>query len=62
MVVVSGVLDLADRTVRLNQGVASMDGATVTGLVLRLVVTSVGVRHGVRVVIFGVGLELHNKS
>lgn len=55
--VVSGVLDLADGTVRLNQGVASMDGATVAGFVLRLVVASVRVSHGVRVVVFGVGLE-----
>lgn len=60
MVVVSGVLDLANGTVRLNQGVASMNGATVAGFVLGLVVTSVRVSHGVRVVVFGVGLESHN--
>lgn len=57
MVVISGVLNLADGTVRLNQGVAAVDGATVTGLVLGLVVTSVGVSHRVCVVIFGVRLE-----
>lgn len=60
MVVVSGVLNLAYGTVGLNQGVASMNGATVAGLVLGLVVTSVRVSHGVRVVVFGVGLESHN--
>lgn len=60
IVVVSGVLDLAHGTVRLNQGVASMDGAAVAGLMLRLVVAGVRVCHGIRVVVFGVGLELHN--
>lgn len=57
VVVISGVLDLADGAVRLNQRVASMDGPAVAGFVLRLVVASVRVSHGVRVVIFGMGLE-----
>lgn len=56
--VVSGVFNLAYGTIRLDQGVVSMYDITIAGLMLRLVVTSVGVRHGVREVIFGVDLAI----
>lgn len=57
MVVVSGVLYFAHGTVRLDQGVAAVHGATVAALVLGLVVSGVGVGHGVSVVILRVGLK-----
>lgn len=59
--IVSGVFDLADGTIGLHQRVESMDSVTVAGLVLRLVVSGVGVRYGVREVIFGVSLQLYQR-
>lgn len=56
MVVISGVFYLAHGTVGFNKGVASVHGATVAAFVLGLVVTSVGVSHGVREIVFGVRL------
>lgn len=55
--VISGVFDLADGAVRLDQGIESMDSIAIAGFVLRLVVTGVRVSHGVSEVVFGVGLE-----
>lgn len=57
---ISGVLNLADGAVRLSQGVVSVHGVTVAALVLGLVVTGVGVSHGVSVVVFGVSLNDKN--
>lgn len=56
MMVISGVLYFADGTIRLNEGVAAVNSTTVTALVLGLVVTGVGVSHGVSVVVFRVRL------
>lgn len=56
MVVVSSVSDLPEGAIRLQQGIFSFHDITVTVLVLGLVVTSMGVLHGVRVLIFGVSL------
>lgn len=55
--VVSGVVYFAHGTIRLDQGVASVYYATVAALVLGLVVAGVGVRHGVREVVFRVRLK-----
>lgn len=55
---ISGVLDLADRAIRLDQGVISMDRVAIAGFVLRLVVTGVRVSHGVRKVVLGVSLKI----
>ena len=55
--VISGVRDLPEGTVRLQQRVFSLHYITITDLVLGLVVTSVRVGYGVRVVVFGVGLR-----
>lgn len=57
VMIVSRVFDLAERAIRLQQRVLSLHDVTVARLVLGLVVTSVGVRYGVRVVVFRVSLE-----
>lgn len=54
---ISGVFDLADGAIRLDQGVVSMDSVAIAGLMLRLVVTGVRVSNGVREVVFGVSLD-----
>lgn len=57
MVVVSGVVYFAHWTIRFDERVAAMDGTTVAALVLGLVVTGMGVSHGVGIIVFGMGLE-----
>lgn len=57
VVVVSGVGDLAERTVRLQQGVFALHDIAITDLVLGLVVASVRVFHRVGVLVFGVSLQ-----
>lgn len=54
---ISGVLDLTDGAIRLDQRVISMDSVAVAGFVLRFVVTGMRVSHGIREVVFGVSLE-----
>lgn len=60
--VISGVSDLPEGTVGLQQGVLSLHYITITDLVLGLVVTSVWVGYGVRVVVFRVGLGKRNRK
>ena len=55
--VISGVGDLAEGTIGLEQRVFTLDDVTVADFMLFLVVTSVGVGYGVRVIIFGMGLK-----
>lgn len=55
--VVSGVFNFANGTVGFNQRVAAVNCTSVAALVLGLVVTSVGVSHRVRVVVFWVRLK-----
>lgn len=52
----SGVLNLADGTIRLSEGVVSVHGVTVAALVLRLVVAGMGVSHGISEVVFRVSV------
>jgi hypothetical protein len=55
---VSGVLNLADGAIGLDQGVVAVHDVSVAALVLGLVVAGVGVGHGVREVVFGVRVRL----
>ena len=55
--VISGVGNLAEGTIGLEQRVFTLDDVTVADFMLFLVVTSVGVGYGVRVIIFGMGLK-----
>lgn len=57
VVVIGGVSDLAEGTIGLEQRVFSLHDITIADFVLGLVVTSVGVRDWVGVVVFRVGLE-----
>lgn len=61
MMVISGVVYFTYGTIRLDEGVATMYGTTIAALVLALVVTGVGVSHGVSIVVFGVSLDKHSK-
>lgn len=55
--VVSRVRDLTEGAIGLEERVFSFYDITIADLVLRLVVTGVGVLNGVRVLVFGVSLE-----
>jgi hypothetical protein len=57
-VVVSGVGDLTEGAIRLEQGVFTLHNISITFLVLGLVVSGVGVFHGVRVSVFGMSLKI----
>lgn len=59
--VISGVGDLAEGAIGLKQRVLSLHDVTIANLMLCLVVTSVGVRYGIGVIVFGVGLKLIEK-
>lgn len=54
--VISGVRDLAEGTIGLQQRVFSLDDITIAALMLGFVITGMGVLHGVGVMIFRVGL------
>lgn len=56
MMVVSSVGDFPEGAIGLQEGVFSLHDVTVAVLVLRLVVTSMGVLNGVRVLVFWVSL------
>ena len=55
--VIGGVGHLAEGAIRLQQRVLSLHHITIAALVLGLVVASVRVLHGVRVLVFGVRLK-----
>lgn len=59
---VSGVVDGAEGTIRVSYGVLSLDYVSITGFVLGLVVSGVGVRNSVFEFVFGVGLEVIEKN
>lgn len=54
--VVGSICDFAEGAVRLQKRVFSLHDIAITFLMLGLVVTGVGVLHGVRVAVFGVSL------
>lgn len=54
IMMVGGVLDSSDGTVRFDQGVRSMDGISISGLVLAVDVPGVWVMDGISVVVVGV--------
>lgn len=56
IVVVSGILHVAHRTVSLDQRVFAVNSISITALVLGLVVTRMSVSHGLREIIFGMSL------
>lgn len=57
--VVSRVRHLTEGAIGLEERVLSFYDITIADLVLRLVVTGVGVLNGVRVLVFGVSLEMY---
>lgn len=62
IVLVGGVVHGADGTIGLHQGVLSLDGVTIAGLVLRLHISGVEVIHAVLESIFGRSLLRNNIS
>lgn len=57
VVVVSGVMDSSEGTVGFGNGVGAFDYVTITHLLLRFVVTGVGISYSVVEFVFGVCLE-----
>lgn len=56
--VISCVRDFTEGAIRLEQRVLSLHYISISALVLRFVVSGVRIFHGVRVVVFRVGLKI----